>query len=166
MSEIALKVRWLDFKGQETADHIGGSPCVSVSIALPSKNPREGRVVEVDALVDSGCELCLINPQIPMLLGAPSHRSSSSRGNTGTIENQRIFNLSLYLPEVQKFSILEMMETPIHAGDPYQVILGRSFLSAWDIHLLAHPSESKLVLPQGRAHDSQCSSLQCSKPLP
>lgn len=155
MSELALNIRWLDHRGQETNDRIGGSPCVPVSVALPSADPSQGRVVEVDALVDTGCEICMINPQIPLILGASSHRASSSRGNTGTIDNQKIFNLSLYLPQVQKFCVVEMMETPIHAGDPYQVILGRSFLSSWDIHLGPHPSAGKLVLPKGLAPGNQ-----------
>lgn len=155
MPEVVLPVRWIDHSLNETTDHYSGHPCVKASVGVVGKNPAIEPFIELNALVDSGCQLCLINPAIPEHLGIEPHRFTVSRGNTGSVEKQRVFNIAIYFPEIGKVFGVEMMETPIHEGDPFNVILGRSILLPWDVHLLAHPSVSKLVLPVGRTLGSQ-----------
>ncbi|WP_142627945.1 hypothetical protein [Rhizobium sp. P007] len=147
MTDIVLPIRWIDHARKENADHFWGHPCVKASVGAVGKNPTLDPFSDINALVDSGCQMCMIDPAIPEHLGIKPHRFSVSRGNTGTIEGQRVFDIAIFFSEIGKVFSVEMMETPIHDGDPFSVILGRSFLLSWDIHLLAHPSVSKLVLP-------------------
>jgi hypothetical protein len=155
MTEVALPIRWIDHSLKETADHFTGHPCVKALVGVIGKNPTIEPFIELNALVDTGCQMCMINPAIPENLGIQPHRFSVSRGNTGLVEKQRVFNIAIYFPEIGKVFGVEMMETPIHDGDPFNVILGRSILLPWDVHLLAHPSASKLVLPKGLAPGNQ-----------
>jgi hypothetical protein len=128
MRKFTLGVHWLDHDGQITGDRVNGAPCIAVRVGPPENPPAIAPYASTYALIDTGCDLSLMDPQFFARFEAPVSRRSQFHGNWGTNEAS-IHRMNLLLVEANQLWQAEFGETIIPRHVPYRVVLGRHFLA-------------------------------------
>ncbi|MGO4118736.1 pepsin/retropepsin-like aspartic protease family protein [Rhizobium ruizarguesonis] len=137
---VSVPVFLVDKAGNHDADNVNCSPCIDLAVV------GSGIAVKAVALLDSGAAAMYADPEIIRKTGLPVVGKDTffAVGHSGetTIHKATIWIDGL--PDLQA----DLQMAPFRSsGKPYDMILGRSFLTMFDFGFDLQRRAWKLVLP-------------------
>ncbi len=136
---IFVPVFLVDAAGQRVADNVNCSPCIDVVVVA---GPHAVRAV---ALLDSGATGIYGDPVLLDTLAAPITRTDVVHA-IGMSHATPVHAVTLWIDDLPDLQA-EMQAVPCRSnGKPYDIVLGRSFLTMFDFGFDQRTQAWKLVL--------------------
>lgn len=139
-----ITVFLVDNGGREDADNVQCSPCIKCILTLDLNGA--GNTGELTALLDSGAYPIAVDRSILSRMGSASTGSDSffSPSGQGTTE---VHDVWMWLKGVEPARVSVLATDHRRSGLPYDIILGRVFLTQFDFGFDREKQAWKLSLP-------------------